>query len=106
LSETDYLDMTGVNRLLDLGGGSGVVSLALLRQHPHLTSTVVGIANGCSAGREIAQENSLSDRITYQAADFVHDELPGGYDAEHCIPEDGFICTLSTVSTVLQHKQT
>jgi predicted O-methyltransferase YrrM len=85
LSETDYLDMTGVNRLLDLGGGSGVVALALLRQHPHLTSPVVGIENVCIAGREIAQENSLSDRITYQAADFVHDELPGGYDMVlHC----------------------
>jgi hypothetical protein len=48
-----------------LGGGSGVVSLALLRQHPHLTSTAVGIENVCIAGREFAQENSLSDRITY-----------------------------------------
>lgn len=61
MSETDYLDMTGVNRLLDLGGGSGVVSLALLRQHPHLTSTAVGIEDVCIAGREIAQENSLSE---------------------------------------------
>jgi predicted O-methyltransferase YrrM len=82
---TELLDMTGVNRLLDLGGGSGVVSLAVLRQHPHLTSTVVDIENVCIAGREIAQESSLSDRITYQATDFVHDELPGGYDMVlHC----------------------
>jgi ubiquinone/menaquinone biosynthesis C-methylase UbiE len=82
---TELLDMTGVHRLLDLGGGSGVVSMALLRRHPHLTSTVVDIENVCLAGREIAQENSLSDRITYHAADFVHDELPGGYDMVlHC----------------------
>ncbi len=81
----ELLDMTGVHRLLDLGGGSGVVSLALLREHPYLTSTVVDIENVCIAGREIAQDNSLSDRITYQAADFVHDELPGGYDMVlHC----------------------
>jgi predicted O-methyltransferase YrrM len=77
---TELLDMTGVHRFLDLGGGSGVVSLALLRRHPHLTSTVVDIENVCIEGRKIAQENSLSDRITYHAADFVQDELPGGYD--------------------------
>ena len=76
----ELLDMTGVHRLLDLGGGSGVVSLALLRRYSHLTSTVVDIENVCIAGREIAQEHSLSDRITYHAANFVYDELPGGYD--------------------------
>ncbi len=76
----ELLDMTGVRRLMDLGGGSGVVSLALLRRHPGLSATVVDIEHVCSAGREIAQEDSLADRITYHAADFVHDELPGGYD--------------------------
>jgi predicted O-methyltransferase YrrM len=81
----ELLDMAGVHRLMDLGGGSGVVSLALLRRHPHLTSTVVDIESVCIAGREIAMEHSLADRITYHAADFVHDKLPGGYDMVlHC----------------------
>jgi predicted O-methyltransferase YrrM len=82
---TELLDMTSVHRLMDLGGGSGVVSLALLRRHPGLSATVVDIEHVCSAGREIAQEDSLADRITYFAADFVHDELPVGYDMVlHC----------------------
>jgi predicted O-methyltransferase YrrM len=79
------LDLTGVRRLLDVGGGSGVVSLRLLRDHPQLTATVVDQENVCAAGREIAAEASLADRITYQAADFLRDELPGGFDlALHC----------------------
>lgn len=94
---TEFLDMTGVHRLLDVGGGSGVVSLALLRRYPHLSATVVDIANVCSAGREIAQENSLADRITYYAADFVHDELPGGYDMV-------LKCDVSVYSEALFHK--
>jgi len=73
------LDMTGVERLMDLGGGSGVVSLALLGRHPHLTAVVVDIANVCVAGREIAVENSMEERLTYHAADFLHDELPSGF---------------------------
>jgi predicted O-methyltransferase YrrM len=74
------LDMQGVERLLDLGGGSGVVSLALLRRHPGLSATVVDIANVCAAGREIAAENGMEERIAYHALDFSQEELPSGFD--------------------------
>ena len=74
------LDVTGVRQLMDLGGGSGVMSLALLRQHPSLTSIVVDIESVCVAGREIAAGHPAAERITYQAADFLHDDLPGACD--------------------------
>lgn len=77
---TELLDMTGVRRMMDLGGGSGVVSLALLERYPNLTSVVVDIENVCIAGREIASEHQVASRITYYPADFVHEELPGGFD--------------------------
>jgi predicted O-methyltransferase YrrM len=76
----NLLDMTGVHRLMDLGGGSGVVSLALLREHPQLTSVVVDTENVCVAGREIAAEHPAGDRISYHAADFLNQELPGQFD--------------------------
>jgi cyclopropane fatty-acyl-phospholipid synthase-like methyltransferase len=78
LAET--LDMDGVTMLMDLGGGSGVMSFALLRRYPHLTSVVVDTPNVCAAGREIAKENRLEDRISYHEADFLEDELPSGFD--------------------------
>jgi len=74
------LDMSGVDRLMDLGGGSGAVSLALLRRYPQVTAVVVDIANVCAAGREIAAEHGLEERITYHVADFLRDELPCGFD--------------------------
>lgn len=74
------LDMRGVQRLMDLGGGSGVVSLALLKRHPALTSLVIDIDNVCIAGREIAAEVGLEHRITYQVADYMQDDLPTGFD--------------------------
>ena len=76
----DCLDLDGVDRLLDLGGGSGVVSLALLRRYPRLRATVVDITNVCEVGREIAAEHSLADRITYHAVDILRGELPVGFD--------------------------
>jgi SAM-dependent methyltransferase len=76
----NMLDLRGVNSLLDLGGGSGVVSFALLRKQNELTSVVVDVESVCQAGREIASENGLGDRIKYLAADILQDDLPTGFD--------------------------
>jgi predicted TPR repeat methyltransferase len=74
------LDMRAVDRMMDLGGGSGVLSMALIRRNPGLTSVIVDIPNVCAAGREIVEENDLQDRVTYLEADFLRDELPSGFD--------------------------
>lgn len=74
------LDMRGVHRLMDLGGGSGVMSFALLRNNPHLSAVVVDMENVCAAGREIAEENNLTERVTYHAANFLEDTLPSEFD--------------------------
>lgn len=76
----DLLDLKGVERMLDLGGNSGVISMALLRKYPKLTSTIVDIENVCIAGREIVAEQGFSDRITYHPAEFAGDEFPSGFD--------------------------
>jgi SAM-dependent methyltransferase len=76
----NLIDLQGVNRLMDLGGGSGVVSFALLRGRPELTSVVLDVESVCQAGREIASENGLEKRISYVAADLLQDDLPVGFD--------------------------
>jgi SAM-dependent methyltransferase len=77
----ERIDLTGVSCMMDLGGGSGVISLALLRKYPLLTSTVVDIENVCITGREIAAEQGLSEWISYYPIDdFTSSELPGGFD--------------------------
>ncbi len=76
----NMLNLQGVNRLLDLGGGSGVVSFALLRKRDELTSVVMDVESVCQAGSVIASENKLERRVTYLAADFSKDDLPTGFD--------------------------
>ena len=90
----NMLDLRGVKSLLDLGGGSGVVSFALLRKKQDLTSVVVDVEKVCQAGREIASENKLEKRITYLAADFLQDDLPTGFDMV-------MLCDVSTFSELL-----
>ena len=76
----NLLDLQGVRRLLDLGGGSGVVSFALLRKQSALTAVVVDHQTVCDTGREIASENGLEHRVAYLAADFLRDDLPTGFE--------------------------
>lgn len=91
------LDLQGVNSLLDLGGGSGVVSFALLRKRDELTSVVVDAESVCRTGREIASENQLENRITYLAADFLKGNLPAGFDMV-------MLCDVGSFSELLFRK--
>jgi SAM-dependent methyltransferase len=72
----DELEIGDARRILDLGGGSGVVSMALLRRHASLRAVVADISNVCIAGREIAREQGLDHRLSFEATDFVRDALP------------------------------
>jgi len=74
------LDLAGVSSLMDLGGGSGVMSMALVRRYPRLATVIVDLANVCAAARELVVENVLEDRISYHPADFLRDDLPSGFD--------------------------
>lgn len=74
------LDMRGVNRILDLGGGSGVLSLAFLDKYPELQAVVMDFEIVCQVGRELALERDLNDRIDYFAGNYLEDQLPSDFD--------------------------
>ena len=93
----NLLDLRGVKRVLDLGGGSGVVSFALLRKEHELTSVVVDVETVCHTGREIASENGLAKRIAYLAADLLQDDLPSEFDMV-------LLCDVGLFSDILFRK--
>jgi putative methyltransferase (TIGR04325 family) len=92
----NLIDLRGVKRVLDLGGGSGVVSFALFRKQPDLASVVVDVETVCQAGREIASENGV-ERIAYLAADILQDDLPSGFDLV-------LLCDVGSFSDLLFRK--
>ena len=74
------LDLRNVERIMDLGGGSGVISLAILREKPGASAVVIDHPHVCAAGRAIVAGRSEGTRLTFLPGDFTHDDLPEGYD--------------------------
>lgn len=74
------VDLAGVRRLLDVGGGSGAYSMEFCRAKPDLDAVVFDLPDVVPITREYIEAAGLSDRISTLAGDFTADELPSGFD--------------------------
>jgi O-methyltransferase domain len=68
-------------RLLDVGGCSGVFSIALAERHPGLTCTIMDLPAVCELTPDYIKDRGLEDRIDCCAVDMFRDPWPQGYDA-------------------------
>jgi SAM-dependent methyltransferase len=67
-------------RLLDIGGGSGTYTIALLRRNPRLAAVLFDLPDVIAMARERLQAEGLQDRVRLVPGDFYADELPPGCD--------------------------
>jgi hypothetical protein len=74
-------DFSGRRRLLDVGGGPGTYSIALVQQTPGLTSTILDLAGVLEVTREIVADHGVTDRIELLAGDYRASPFGSGYDA-------------------------
>jgi predicted O-methyltransferase YrrM len=74
------LDLDGVQRVLDLGGGSGAYSIAFAQAQPGLKAEVLDLPEVVGLTREYAQAAGLADRVTAHAGDFEQDDYGDDYD--------------------------
>ena len=68
-------------RLLDVGGGSGVLSSAIARRHPRLRVTLADLPGVCAAARRFVARRGLSRRVGFVPLDMFRDAWPRGHDA-------------------------
>jgi len=73
-------DFSKYKSLLDLGGGSGILSVAAVKKYPHLTATVFDFKPVCDIAKEIIAEHGVQKRVKTHPGNIIKDELPKGAD--------------------------
>jgi predicted O-methyltransferase YrrM len=74
------LDAGGATKVLDVGGGTGIYSIALLQRYPKLRAAVFDRAEVLKVAAEMAREYGVADRLELVPGDMFTDRLPDGGD--------------------------
>jgi predicted nicotinamide N-methyase len=88
-----WLDLSNRRAVLDVGGGSGVMSIALAKKNPHLQAVVMDIAPVCRVAEGNIRRAGLSKRIRTLPGD-IRGSLPEGFDVI-------LICDIGVVTKTL-----
>jgi hypothetical protein len=74
------VDLTGVQRLLDLGGGPATYAIAFAKASPLLSGTVFDLPQPTTIAKENIRRHGLAERINIMAGNFLKDDIGSGYD--------------------------
>ncbi|MBW2486993.1 MAG: methyltransferase [Deltaproteobacteria bacterium] len=75
------IDISARRHLLDLGGGPGTYAIHFCRHNPDLKATVFDLPATQPFAEKTIKRFELSDRIDFQAGNYLKDEIQGHYDA-------------------------
>jgi len=71
----------GINRLLDVAGGSGCFCIAMAYFHPEIQCSILELPPVCALANDYIQRYNLQDRINTIPSNMFTDPFPTGYDA-------------------------
>ncbi|MBK5540440.1 methyltransferase domain-containing protein [Pseudomonas sp. TH07] len=77
-------EFPGARRMLDLGGGPGLVAIALARDNPLLCGEVFDFAQTVSVAADNIRLAGLEQRLTVRGGDLASDPIGEGYDLIWC----------------------
>lgn len=75
-----HIDLAGVQKVLDVGGGSGAYSMAFVNASESITATVFDVPNVIALTKKYIKKSGLSDKIDCAKGDYNRDDFPKGYD--------------------------
>ena len=75
------IDLTGAKTLLDVGGGTGAMTIRLLEANPQLVSTIIDFPNVSEIGWRFITEANMVDRVRYIPSNALTAEWPKQQDA-------------------------
>ena len=74
------IDLSGIQTMLDIGGGSGAYSMAFIILKPDMEATVFDLPNVVPITKQFIDKEGFSDKIKIYTGDYTVDELPQGFD--------------------------
>ena len=74
------LDLSGVGRFLDLGGGAGTYSMALCEANPGTHATIFDLPAAIAIARKVVSRSSAASQIDFVEGDFTAGPLGGPFD--------------------------
>ncbi len=76
----EMIDCEGMEKILDVGGGSAAFSIAFAKRYPGLRTVVFDLPSVVALTQAYIAGEGLSDVIGTVPGDYDHDELGNGYD--------------------------
>ncbi|MBN3862605.1 methyltransferase [Pseudomonas frederiksbergensis] len=77
-------EFSTARRMLDLGGGPGLVAIALARDNPMLTGEVFDFAQTVTVAADNIRQAGLEGRLDVRGGDLASDPIGEGYDLIWC----------------------
>jgi 2-polyprenyl-3-methyl-5-hydroxy-6-metoxy-1,4-benzoquinol methylase len=74
------LDLDGVARMLDIGGGVGHFAEAFVRRAPGIQATVLDVPEVAEMGRQRVAASDLAEQIRFVGGDYTETETDRDYD--------------------------
>jgi len=74
------IDLSGINSVLDIGGGSGAYSMEFVTKKPEIEATVFDLPNVIPITKKFMAQEGFTDKIKTYTGDYITNELPAGFD--------------------------
>ena len=72
----EVLDCQSANVLLDVGGGTGIYSYALLQKYPNLRAVILDRPEVLKVAEEVGEEYGVLDRVDFLPGDMFNEHYP------------------------------
>jgi len=76
----EIIDLSGRKKMVDVGGGSGLYSVALCQKYPELHSTILDLKDTLSVTQEILASRPERSRIDLREGNFLKDSIGENLD--------------------------
>jgi predicted O-methyltransferase YrrM len=73
-------EFSAMKRMLDLGGGAGFFTMAVVDVHPDMRGVVFELPPVAAVSREFITKYKFDSRVSVMEGDFMTDDLGGAYD--------------------------